>query len=232
VLLVEDHPALREMMHGHLGLSGFAADAVGRGDEAIAAISAVPYDAVVLDLGLPDMDGLMVLHSLRSSAAPDVPVLILTARDALSDRVGGLDAGADDYLLKPFDLEEFDARLRSILRRTGTRREPILRLGHLAFDTEAREARIGVFVLDLTRREISLLEALACAGGRTIVRDALEDRLYGLSEPVSGNALEAVVSRLRRRLAFGADGTGSGLVIETVRGIGYRLVVREGIPAS
>ena len=223
VLLVEDHRALREMMTAHLRARGFVTDAVARGDEALAAASTSVYDAVVLDLGLPDIDGLAVLRAMRSGPAADVPVLVLTARDAIEDRVRGLDAGADDYLLKPFDLNEFDARLRSVLRRPGLRRTPILDLGILTFDTEAREARIRGVALDLSRRELSLLEELVRAVGRTVVRDTLEDRLYGLTDAVSGNALEASVSRLRRHLArAGGDEIG----VETIRGIGYRLVVR------
>ncbi len=224
VLLVEDHADMREMMTAHLREAGFVADSVGRGGEAIEAAGAVVYDVVILDLGLPDQDGLAVLRTLRAEIAPDVPVLVLTARDSVGDRVSGLDAGADDYLLKPFDLGEFDARLRSVLRRPALRRDPVLRFGDLVFDTQAREVLIGECALDLTRREISLLDELIRAGGRTVVRDALEDRLWNLSEPVSGNALEAVVSRLRRRLAQAA----SRCVVETIRGIGYRLAVREG----
>ena len=210
-------------MTAHLRGGGFVTDAVARGDEAIAAASTSVYDAVVLDLGLPDLDGIAVLRALRSGAAADVPVLVLTARDAIGDRVQGLDAGADDYLLKPFDLSEFDARLRSVLRRPGLRRTPVLDLGILTFNTEAREARIRGIPLELSRRELSLLEELVRAVGRTVVRDTLDDRLYGLSDVVSGNALEAAVSRLRRHLAkAGGDDIG----IETIRGIGYRLVVR------
>ena len=222
VLLVEDHASLREMMAAHLRQSGFVPDSVGRGDEAIAAASGAVYDIVVLDLGLPDLDGLDVLRTLRADIAPDVPVLVLTARDHVSDRVSGLDAGADDYLLKPFDLAEFDARLRSVLRRPALRRDPVLRIGDLAFDIQAREARVDGRALDLTRREIALLDELIRAAGRTMVRDALEDRLWGLNEPVSGNALEAIVSRLRRRLSQ----AGSRCVVETIRGIGYRLAIR------
>ena len=223
VLLVEDHRALREMMSAHLRAGGFVTDAVTRGDEALAAASTSVYDAVILDLGLPGLDGIAVLRALRSGTSAAVPVLVLTARDSIDDRVQGLDAGADDYLLKPFDLNEFDARLRSVLRRPGLRRTPVLDLGILTFDTEAREARIRGVLLDLSRREVSLLEELVRGVGRTVVRDTLEDRLYGLSDVVSGNALEAAVSRLRRHLtrAGGAD-----IAIETIRGIGYRLVVR------
>lgn len=222
VLLVEDHLAMREMITSHLRQTGFAADPVGRGDDALAALAGTTFDAVVLDLGLPDRDGLDVLKRMRSGLANDIPVLVLTARDAISDRVSGLDAGADDYLLKPFDLDEFDARLRSVLRRTGARRDTVLRFGPLEFDTLAREARAAGLAIELTRRELSLLEELMRAGGRTVVRETLEDRLYGLSEPVSANALEAAVSRLRRHLA----GASPAVAIETLRGIGYRLASR------
>ena len=236
VLLVEDHPAMREMMTAHLREAGFVTDAVGRGDEAVAATSANLYDAVILDLGLPDLDGLAVLQQLRAGHAANVPVLVLTARDSVGDRVHGLDAGADDYLLKPFDLDEFDARLRSLLRRPGQRRDPMLRFGPLVFDTEAREARIGDGPLDLSRRELSLLEELIRAEGRTVVRDTLEDRLYGLNETVSGNALEAIVSRLRRHLAEACNPAAGRapepeIAIETIRGIGYRLVKRMPAPS-
>jgi DNA-binding response OmpR family regulator len=229
VLLVEDHRALREMLAAHLRGGGFVTDAVARGDEALAAASTSVYDVVVLDLGLPDVDGIEVLRALRSGTAADVPVLVLTARDAIDDRVQGLDAGADDYLLKPFDLNEFDARLRSVLRRPGLRRLPVLDLGILTFDTEAREAKIRGVLLDLSRRELSLLEELVRGVGRTVVRDTLEDRIYGLSEVVSGNALEAAVSRLRRHLARAG---GEDIVIETIRGIGYRLVLRTPLVAD
>jgi len=228
VLLVEDHPAMREMMTAHLREGGFVTDAVGRGDEAIAAVSTSLYDAVILDLGLPDIDGLAVLRQLRRGDAPNVPVLVLTARDSVGDRVHGLDAGADDYLLKPFDLDEFDARIRSLLRRPGQRRDTLLRLGSITFDLEAREARSGDVLLDLTRRELSLLEELLRAEGRTVVRDKLEDRLYGAPETVSANALEATVSRLRRRLA---QVDGSTIAIETIRGIGYRLTELSSSPS-
>lgn len=219
---------MREMMTAHLREGGFVTDAVGRGDEAIAAVSTSLYDAVILDLGLPDIDGLAVLRQLRRGDAPNVPVLVLTARDSVGDRVHGLDAGADDYLLKPFDLDEFDARIRSLLRRPGQRRDTLLRLGSITFDLEAREARSGDVLLDLTRRELSLLEELLRAEGRTVVRDKLEDRLYGAPETVSANALEATVSRLRRRLA---QVDGSTIAIETIRGIGYRLTELSSSPS-
>ena len=226
VLLVEDHPDVRSIMTAHLRAQGFVVDAFACGSAGLAAARAGPYDAVVLDLGLPDMDGMSVLSCLRADARHSVPVLVLTARDALDDRVAGLDAGADDYLLKPFDLQEFDARLRAIMRRHAAPAPDLLRCGDLTLDCTAREVRLGDLPLDLTRREIGLLEALLHEAGRTVVRDVLEERLYGLDEAVSGNALEATVSRLRRRLAA----AGTGLLLEAVRGIGYRLSHRPAPP--
>lgn len=219
VLLVEDHRAMRGLIADHLRGHGFTVDAVERGDEALAATAVVGYDAVILDLGLPDMDGMEVLRRLRGGSRPDVPALILTARDSIEARVDGLDAGADDYILKPFDFTELEARLRAVLRRPGTRRETVYGHGDLTFDPASRAATVGGMRLDLTRREASVLEELIRAAGRIVVRDALEDRLYGFDDDVSGNALEASVSRLRRKLAA----AGSVVGIEATRGIGYRL---------
>ncbi len=219
VLIVEDHAGLRDMMGAHLRGRGFATDAFASGGEALEAASVTSYDAVILDLGLPDLDGMEVLRRLRSDISPGLPVIVLTARDALTDRVLGLDAGADDYVNKPFDLAEFDARLRTVLRRPGPRRSPVETFGELAFDLASRMASVGTTPLVLTRRESCLLEELIRADGRTVVRDVLEDRLYGFDERVSANALEAVVSRVRRRLSV----AGAACTVETIRGIGYRL---------
>ncbi len=221
VLLVEDHAELRDMLAAHLRQAGFAADAVCCGFDALAAVEAAPYDAVILDLGLPDLDGVEVLRQLRAGPATSLPILVLTARHAVGDRVQGLDAGADDYLVKPFDMLELDARLRSITRRTERRPDtaPAVRFGDLSLDPLTREALVGDGELALTRREVALLEELLRGGGHTLVRDVLEDRLYGFAEVFTGNALEATVSRLRRRLAA----AGSAVTVETVRGIGYRL---------
>ena len=210
---------MRDLIAGHLKGRGFAVDAVARGDEALAATSAAGYDAVILDLGLPDMDGMEVLRRLRGGRHPDLPALILTARDGIAARVGGLDAGADDYILKPFDLAELEARLRAVLRRPGARRAMVYSHGDLTFDPALRVAAMAGTILDLTRREASVLEELIRAAGRIVVKDALEDRLYGFDDEVSGNALEASVSRLRRKLAA----AGSAVGIEATRGIGYRL---------
>jgi two-component system, OmpR family, response regulator QseB len=183
----------------------------------------VAYDGLILDLGLPDADGMTVLSEARARTAGILPVLLVTARDALEDRVRGLNAGADDYIVKPFELLELEARLRAVLRRPGTRDELALCCGRLAFDPASRQATVGGVVLDLTRRETDLLEELLRAAERVVVKDVLEDRMYSFGEPVTANALEAAVSRLRKRLAS----TEAGVRVETKRGIGYRLVVGE-----
>jgi two-component system, OmpR family, response regulator QseB len=223
ILLVEDHPALREMVADYFARRGFAVDAVACAEEAHAALAVVAYDGLILDLGLPDADGMTVLTEVRARAAGNLPILLVTARDTLEDRVRGLNAGADDYIVKPFDLLELEARLRAVLRRPGTRDELTLCCGELAFDSVSRQTTVGGIVLDLTRRETDLLEELLRADGRVVVKDVLEDRMYSFGESVTANALEAAVSRLRKRLAS----TGAGARIETKRGIGYRLVLGE-----
>jgi DNA-binding response OmpR family regulator len=219
VLLVEDNAALSGMIAAHLRERAFAVDPVRTGNEALAANSVSAYDAVILDLGLPDMDGLDVLRALRAEQSAQVPALILTARDSVGDRISGLDAGADDYILKPFDIAELEARLRAVLRRPGLRQACVYSFGDLSFDTATRTARRDAQTIDLTRREQALFEELLRAGERIVVRDLLSERLYGFEDDVSANALEATVSRLRRKLAA----EGSRMHIETIRGIGYRL---------
>ncbi|HEY1457721.1 MAG TPA: response regulator transcription factor [Solirubrobacteraceae bacterium] len=223
VLLLEDHRAMREMIADHLKERGFAVDAVSRGEEAIAAAGVVRFDALILDLGLPDMDGMQVLASLRSSRA-DLPAIILTARDSIDDRLLGLNSGADDYIVKPFNLLELEARLRAVLRRAASTRGMSYSLGGVTFDTVTREVLAFGKPLDLTRRETALLEELIRVPGQVITKDRLEDRLYALEDSGSSNALEAAVSRLRRKLAAAH----ACLQIETKWGIGYRLV--EGAP--
>ncbi|MDA8349435.1 MAG: response regulator transcription factor [Pseudomonadota bacterium] len=219
ILLVEDHQAIREMIADHLRERGFAIDAFDRGERALAGARIAPVDAVVLDLGLPDMDGMQLLSALRA-LQPQVPAVIVTARDGMEERLLGLNSGADDYIVKPFNLLELEARLRAVLRRVGTRRETRYTLGEITFDTVSREATVLGKPLDLTRREAALLEELLRVPGQVITKDRLEDRLYALEDAGSTNALEAAVSRLRRKLA-GAHATVS---IETKWGIGYRLV--------
>lgn len=223
VLLVEDHRSMREMISDHLKERGFAVDAVGRGEDALAAAAVARFDAVILDLGLPDIDGMEVLASLRRFTS-DLPAIILTARDGIENRLLGLNAGADDYIVKPFNLSEFEARLRAVLRRPGRRHGLVLSLGGVIFDTVSREASVGGAPIDLTRREAALLEELLRVPDQVIAKDVLEERLYALDDAGSANALEAAVSRLRRKLSA----TPASLQIETKWGIGYRLV--EGAP--
>ena len=219
ILLVEDHGPMRAMIADHLVEHGFAVEPVSRGAEALAAAEAIDYDAVILDLGLPDIDGMEFLRTLRGGSRAAVPVLILTARDGVDDRINGLNQGADDYLVKPFNLTELEARLRAVLRRPGPRRGRVYALGALSFDTVSRAAHVGGLALDLTRREAALLEELLRAPGQVIAKDVLEDRLYALDDAGSANALEAAVSRLRKKLSAASP----ALRIESKRGIGYRL---------
>ncbi len=222
ILLVEDNRAMREMISDHLKESGFAVDAVNCGEDALASVATVRFDAIVLDLGLPDVDGMEVLATLRRSA-PDLPAIILTARDSIDNRLLGLNAGADDYVVKPFDLAELEARLRAVLRRPGRRQNTTYAAGKVHFDTASREALVEGMPMTLTRREAALLEEFLRAPGRVVPKDTLEERLYALEDAGSANALEAAVSRLRRKLSA----VPSGLQIETQWGIGYRLIVSE-----
>lgn len=224
ILLLEDHVAMREIIADYLVQRGFVVDAVGEGDEALAAVSTTSYDAIVLDLGLPDMDGMSVLAEVRQRSGDRLPALIVTARDSLESRVLGLNAGADDYILKPFELVELEARLRAVLRRPGQRGAAVHVCGRLVSDTTSRQVTVGDVPVDLSRRELSLLEELMRAGGRVVVKDTLEDRLYSFDQDVTTNALEASVSRLRKKLAA----LNAGATIETVRGIGYRIVAGAG----
>ena len=214
VLLVEDRAPMRQLIAAHLRERGFVVDEAGAVAEARDALAVGSYAALVVDLGLPDGDGAELLGGVDSP-----PALVITARDSVGDRVAGLNAGADDYLTKPFDLEELEARLRAILRRPGARREVRLSVGDLVFDTTARQAWAGETPLPLRRRELLLLEALMVAAGRIMVRDALEDQLYGFGTAVTPNALEVSISRLRRAL----EQAGSQARLETQRGVGYRL---------
>jgi two-component system response regulator QseB len=223
VLLIEDHGALREMIAAHLVERGYAIDAVADAEHARSALAAAAYDAAVVDLGLPDADGIELVAHIRAHTAGRLPAIILTARDSVAERVRGLNAGADDYIIKPFDLIELEARLRAVLRRPGTRDAVAYSCGALHFDSASRTAIVNGVTLDLSRREVDLLEELLRARERVVVKDVLEERLYSFQDSVSGNALEAVVSRLRKKLT----GVGAGIRLETKRGIGYRLVAEE-----
>ena len=224
ILFVEDNVDLRSLVSGHLSARGFAVDGLGRVDSAIDAIASTSYDLVLLDLGLPDGDGSRLVEAAQRASQGLLPVVILTARDAIAERVRLLNLGADDFVLKPFDLFELEARIRAVLRRPGARSGRLLSCGDLSIEPGSGDLRVGdTRCVDLSRRELALLEELMRACERTVVREALEDRLYNFDETVTPNALEQAVSRLRRRLAE----AGSSVVLETKRGIGYRLSARR-----
>ena len=223
LLVVEDEVRIAELLRSAFERAGFVADALGTMAESDRALSSIPYDAVILDLGLPDGDGLRVLGEIRR-AENRVPVLILTARDAVDDRVAGLDAGADDYLVKPFAMTELISRIKALLRRPGHALGVTLQAGNLSFDTIGREVRAGSSSISLPRHELAILEHLMRRVGRVVPRAVLEDKLYGLDEPLESNVIPVHVHHLRRRLAEG----GATSVIHTVRGIGYLLTEKAG----
>jgi two-component system response regulator QseB len=212
VLLVEDDSMIGESVRKGLRQDGFTVDWVRDGNAAEAALAGHSYDAVLLDLGLPRKGGAEVLKALRR-AGNDVPVLITTARDAVSDRVAGLDNGADDYIVKPFDLDELAARIRAVVRRRAGRAESLIRAGDVTLDPASHRVTLRGSDVALSARELALLEALLDRRGAILSRGQLEERIYGWGEEVESNAVEVYVHALRKKL--GAD------LIKTVRGVGY-----------
>ncbi|UGV28684.1 response regulator transcription factor [Rhodopseudomonas boonkerdii] len=220
VLLVEDEPEMVAALRTALARHGMLVDHAPDLYEAELIAIESHYDAIVLDRQLPDGDGLSLISKLRERGNA-VPVLVLTARGELADRVTGLDKGADDYLGKPFAFEEFLARLRALLRRPASMQSDVARIGRLAFDANHREASVDGRLLEMPRRELLLLEALLQRMGRMVLRSALMAAVYSLDDEVQPNALDTHVSRLRRRLAE----SDAGVIINGVRGLGY--VLRE-----
>lgn len=218
LLLVEDHSRFAESIKVGLEGEAFAVDTVETAAAADAAVRGIKYDAIILDLGLPDMDGISLLRSWRQRGELS-PVLILTARDALEDRVNGLNMGADDYLLKPFEMAELVARIRALLRRPGGALGLVMTAGNIAFDTTAREVRINDETVNISRREMGVLEQLMRRYGRVVPKSVIEDKIYGFDEEVSSNSVEVHVSRLRKRLAK----HGATVSVHTLRGVGYLL---------
>ncbi|HKU99682.1 MAG TPA: response regulator transcription factor [Vineibacter sp.] len=218
LLLVEDEPEMVTALQSAFRRQDMVVDHVAMLDEAEAAAAADCYDAILLDRQLPDGDGLSLIPRLRARGN-NVPVIVLTARGALVDRVSGLDTGADEYLSKPFAFEELLARLRAVLRRPALARPDIVRTGRLAFDLAHREARVDGAPLALPRRELLVLEALARRMGRMVQRPALMEAVFGLDDEIQSNALDTHVSRLRRKLSD----TGAGVTISGIRGVGYLL---------
>ncbi|HTH39829.1 MAG TPA: response regulator transcription factor [Rhodocyclaceae bacterium] len=213
VLLVEDDPMIGEAVQDALKDASYAIDWVKNGQTALTTLDAQHYDVVLLDLGLPGKDGLDVLSSLRAKQHA-MPLLIITARDGLEDRLNGLDGGADDYVLKPFEMKELLARMRAVLRRKGGSSSPLLGNGRVSLDPATREAAIdGRPSVRLSNREFSLLQALLLRPGAILSRNDLEDRIYGWGEEVESNAVEFLIHALRRKL--GSD------VIKNVRGVGW-----------
>ncbi|HEU4616843.1 MAG TPA: response regulator transcription factor [Gammaproteobacteria bacterium] len=214
VLVVEDDALLGDAIEAGLRQAGFAVDWVQDGVAASHALADEAYAVVVLDLGLPRMSGLEVLERLRRRGAA-TPVLVLTARDTVPDRIKGLDAGADDYLVKPFDMGELAARLRALARRAGGSAEPLLRVGEVTLDPAAREVRFRGRPVELSAKEFSLLQMLMRNAGKVLSRAQLEQQLYGWGEEIESNAVEVHVHHLRRKLAPS--------LIQTIRGAGYLL---------
>ncbi len=214
LLLVEDDPLLGDGLKQGLQAEGYTVDWLTDGAQALHSLLTESFDLVVLDLGLPGMDGIDVLKEIRNKKVV-TPVLILTARDAVEDRVDGLDQGADDYLTKPFDLEELCARLRSLLRRSQDRAVPLLEHDDLTMDPAAREVHLGKEKVDLSLKEFVVLRYLLEHKGKVVPRERLEQALYGWDGEVESNALEVHVHKLRKKL--GAK------IISTVRGVGYRI---------
>ncbi|MFG1343512.1 response regulator transcription factor [Xanthobacter autotrophicus DSM 431] len=229
VLLAEDNLRLSALIAEGLEAEGFVLDRFATLSAAEESLSITRYDLLLVDLGMPDGDGIAFIRAVRR-AGNTTPILVITARNGLGDRVGGLDSGADDYLVKPFEMPELAARCRALLRRPGGCLGTTLNMENLAFDTIEREVRISGRVVHVPPRERDLLERLMRRAGHVVSKAGLEEALYALSSEVTPNALEAAVSRLRRRLAAGK----ADVILHTAHGIGYMLAPasRAGVAGS
>src|SRR5476649_193961 len=212
ILLVEDDRMIAEGVRKALRSDGFAVDWVQDGEAALTAVGGEPYDLMLLDLGLPKRDGLDVLKSLRAKGNA-LPVLIVTARDSIADRVKGLDAGADDYLVKPFDLDELGARMRALIRRHAGRGASLIRHGALTLDPVGHQVTLEGNAVALSAREFALLEALMARSGAVLSKSQLEEKIYGWGEEIGSNTVEVYIHSLRKKQ--GPD------IIRNVRGLGY-----------
>jgi DNA-binding response OmpR family regulator len=224
LLLVEDDVQLSKSLADRVSAAGYIVDCVVTGEEAEAAVAAVPYPLAILDRRLPDGDGVRRIAVLRRFQ-PEIRVIVLSALDATVDKIGGLDAGADDYLTKPIDTDELIARIRAALRRPGGAVQPPIACGRLIYDPPAREFQIDQEVIILKRRELLILEALIMRARRVVQRSLFMDQVYGFNEEVQSNTLDAHISRLRARL-LDLD---AGVIIHPIRGVGYML--SEAAPA-
>jgi DNA-binding response OmpR family regulator len=212
LLLVEDDPMIREAVRTGLRHAGFTLDCVEDGVAALCAAASEPFDLVLLDLGLPRRSGVEVLRLLRSQGH-DVPVIIITARDSVEQRIAGLDAGADDYVVKPFDIGELAARIRSVVRRHQGNAGPVLRAGPICLDPATREVRMDDIPVTLSAREFRVLELLMRRPGLALSRSQIEERLFGWGEEVESNAVEVHIHALRKKLGTQA--------IQNIRGVGW-----------
>lgn len=218
LLYVEDNEKLALNTSASLRDHGFAVDVVCTGQDALHAARSYDYDAIVLDRGLPDVDGLSLLDAIKRDK-PQIPVIICTARDTLDDRIEGLNAGSDDYLVKPFAASELVARIKALMRRPGQAHGVTITAGNISFDTVDRTVQIDSETVKLTRRELALLELFMRRSGRVLSKDAIENALYSFDEPPTMNAIEVLTHRLRKKLAD----HGATAEIHNLRGIGYIL---------
>jgi DNA-binding response OmpR family regulator len=218
LLVIEDEDRLSGILKSRLGDVGFTVDIAGSAADASAALEVINYDAAVLDLGLPDGDGLAVLAAARQ-VGKALPILILTARDAVEDRVAGLNAGADDYLTKPFAMTELIARIKALLRRPGGVLGMTLEAGNVRLDTVGRELTVGGTPVRLSRRELAILEQMMRRFGRIVPKAVLEEKLYGIDEEPDSNPIPVHVHHLRRQLEMAS----AKVAIHTIRGLGYIL---------
>jgi len=223
ILLIEDHRRLAGLVSQGLKSAGIDVDAVETAQAALDTLDCRSYDAVILDLGLPDRDGLDLLRHIRQREM-SLPVLILTSRIQVSDRVKGLNAGADDYLTKPFAMDELVARLHALLRRPGAILSQIFTAGDISFDVVSREARVGDAPLPLSPREAGALEQLLRRSGKVVPKAIMEEGLYGIEDDISSNSLEVLIHRLRKKLTA----AGAGAAVHTVRGVGYMILPDKG----
>lgn len=218
LLLVEDDELLGDGIKTALTHFSHVVDWTTKGQEALSMIRSSEYNLMILDLGLPDLDGISVLKKLREGkgqAGSDIPVLILTARDHIDDKIAGLDVGADDYMVKPFDIRELEARIRTLTRRSGGRRTNEVKVGNAVLDMNQRILQFGGESISFSRREFSLVEAFFGSPNQVFTRENLENISYSWDDEIESNSLEVHIHRLRKKLGTGA--------IKTVRGVGYRL---------
>ncbi len=228
LLIVEDNSTLRTLLCDKLVTCGYTIDAAATYQEATAFVNYGKYDLIVLDLGLPDGDGINLLKWLRTENEVTNPCIILSARDALQSKIEGLDAGADDYLIKPFEFAELHARIRALLRRPQAMNDKLIRLSNIILNQDKQQILVNETPLQLARREYLLLKELINNANWVVIKNQLEDRIYGLNEHSSPNAIEALVSRIRKKL----NDADAHCKIETIRGLGYKITKHQTVACN